>query len=131
MHMWCAAAVYIARLKPTAVVAYLAVTPPAHVGFYTAMGFVPAGDPQPYPYLETEGVNPQVQPMLLEGRALQNLVVGASRVSVQATPEYSLARFEGSHRLRPLLEPSVDRSSGTAVLVPSAREDFTINAALA
>jgi len=102
MHMWCAAAIYLARMKPSAVVVYLAVNPPAHMGFYTTMGFVPAGDPLLYPYLETDGENPWVQPMLLEGYALHKLVLAASRVSVQATPECTIARFDGSHRLRPL-----------------------------
>ena len=47
MHMWCAAAIYLARMKPSAVVVYLAVNPPARMGFYTTMGFVPVWRPTP------------------------------------------------------------------------------------
>ena len=52
MHAWRGIAVQVVRRNPRAVLVYLAVGRSDHGGFYSAMGFVNAGAPVVYPYLE-------------------------------------------------------------------------------
>jgi hypothetical protein len=53
MRAWQGAAIEVVRLQACMVLAYLAVGLSDHMGFYAAMGFVRAGDPVEYPYVET------------------------------------------------------------------------------
>ena len=66
------------------------------------MGFVKAGEPVEYPYVEKlDGTRPQVQPVILEGRALQKLTAGVSGLSVATLDNHRVIRFTNSVRLRP------------------------------
>jgi hypothetical protein len=112
MRMWCGAAIQIARMEPRAILAYLAVGPSDHMGFYTAMGFAPTGNPAVYPYVERQdGGNPLLQPMVLDGVALQKLVIGASRVSFEVLGDYEKVRFGSSPRLRPVADRAALQST--------------------
>jgi hypothetical protein len=72
MRAWRGIGGQIFQRNPCAVLVYLAVG--SHDGFYRAMGFVNAGEPVEYPYLECPGQGlPLVQPKILEGEALAKL----------------------------------------------------------
>ena len=95
-------AVQVVRRNPRAVLVYLAVGRSDHGGFYKAMGFVDAGAPVEYPYLEgpDEG-RLWVQPMLLEGDALAKLTSNVHRLKIETRDNYQTIRFDNSDRLRP------------------------------
>lgn len=100
MHAWRGIAVQVVRRNPRAVLVYLAVG--THGGFYTAMGFVNAGVPVEYPYLECPGQGlPWVQPMILEGEALAKLTSNVHRLKIETPDKYLTIRFDNSDRLRP------------------------------
>ena len=102
VRVWYGAALQVARLQARAVLVYLAVGSSKHFGFYAAMGFVGAGGPVEYPFVETlDGHRPQVQPMILEGTSLQKLVIGVSRLNVEVLSNHRIVRFDTSLRLRP------------------------------
>ncbi|MGH7906992.1 MAG: hypothetical protein ACREP6_10220, partial [Candidatus Binataceae bacterium] len=66
--VWCGAAVQGHVRKPRAVLAYKIVGPAEDVGGYLSIGFVKAGEPIIFPYIETtDGGDLWVQPLLLEG----------------------------------------------------------------
>ena len=105
MRAWHGAAIQVVRLQACAVLAYLAVGSSDHMGFYFAMGFVKAGKPVEYPFVETlDGAKPQVQPVILEGKALQKLTTGVSALSVTTLDDHRIVRFSNSARLRPSLQ---------------------------
>ena len=105
MRAWHGAAIQVVRLQACAVLAYLAVGSSHHMGFYSAMGFVKAGKPVEYPFVEAlDGAKPQVQPVILEGRALQKLTTGVSALSVTTLDDHRIVRFSNSARLRPCLQ---------------------------
>jgi hypothetical protein len=66
------------------------------------MGFVNAGTPVEYPYLEgpDEG-RLWVQPMILEGEALARLTSNVHRLKIETPDDYLTIRFDNSNRLRP------------------------------
>jgi hypothetical protein len=100
MRAWRGIAVQVVRRDPCAVLVYLAVG--THDGFYTAMGFVNAGDPVEYPYLEEPGHgSPWVQPKILEGEALAKLTANVRRLKINTPDDYLTIRFDNSDRLRP------------------------------
>ncbi len=101
MRMWCGAAIQIARQAPRAVLAYLAVGDSDHMGFYSAMGFVPFGRPAQFKYLETENGFPWVQPVILHGEPLERLVQATSNLQIEADDAFATVRFGKSLRLRP------------------------------
>jgi len=112
MRVWCGAAIHLARLKPRAILAYLAVGHADHMGFYTAMGFAPVGNLVEYPYVERlQGGNPLLQPMLLDGAALQKLVIAASRLSIDPPDNSATIRLRGSLRLRPFADQAIPQSN--------------------
>lgn len=102
MHAWRGIAVQVVRRNPRAVLVYLAVGRSDHGGFYKAMGFVDAGAPVEYPYLEgpDEG-RLWVQPMVLEGDALTKLTSNVHRLKIETRDNYQTIRFDNSDRLRP------------------------------
>ena len=106
MKMWCGAAIQIARRHPRAVLAYLAVGMSDHMGFYRAMGFVPFGRPVQFTYLRSEAGFPWVQPVILQGEALEKLVVASSRLPVEMDDGLATLRFKERLRLRPSAVPS-------------------------
>ena len=102
MHAWRGIAVQVVRRKPRAVLVYLAVGRSDHDGFYTAMGFVNAGVPVEYPYLEgPDQGRLWVQPKILEGEALAKLTANVSRLKIDTPDNYLTIRFDNSDRLRP------------------------------
>jgi hypothetical protein len=102
MHAWRGIAVQVVRRNPRAVLVYLAVGRSDHGGFYSAMGFVNAGTPVEYPYLEgpDEG-RLWVQPMILEGDALARLTSNVHRLKIESPDNFLTIRFDNSNRLRP------------------------------
>jgi hypothetical protein len=102
MHAWRGIAVQVVRRNPRAVLVYLAVGRSDHAGFYKAMGFVDAGVPVEYPYLEgpDEG-RLWVQPMMLAGEALAKLTSNVHRLKIETQDNYQTIRFDNSDRLRP------------------------------
>jgi hypothetical protein len=102
MRVWHGAAIQVVRLQACTVLVYLAVGSSDHMGFYTAMGFVKAGEPVEYPFVKAlDGASPWVWPMILEGKALQNLILGVARLSVETLDNHHIVRFMNSVRLRP------------------------------
>ena len=100
MRAWRGIAVQVVRRNPRAVLVYLAVG--THDGFYTAMGFVNAGEPVEYPYLEEpDQGRPWVQPKILEGEALARLTANVHRLKIETADNYRTIRFDNSDRLRP------------------------------
>ena len=100
MRAWRGIAVQVVRRDPRAVLVYLAVG--THDGFYTAMGFVNAGDPVEYPYLEEpDQGSPRVQPKILAGEALAKLTANVRRLKIDTPDDYLTIRFDNSDRLRP------------------------------
>jgi len=120
MQIWRAAAIYVARRKPAAVLAYLAVKPAAHGGFYAAMGFRPLGRIQPYVYLETPEGNPLVQGMVLDGEALQRLVEAASRLRVDSCRGSDITRFSNSGRLRQAVATEREKCLPSEIILRAA-----------
>lgn len=102
MHAWRGIAVQVVRRNPRAVLVYLAVGRSDHGGFYTAMGFVNAGTPVEYPYLEgPDQGRLWVQPMILEADALAKLTANVRRLRIDTPDNYLTIRFDNSDRLRP------------------------------
>ena len=116
MRAWHGAAIQVVRLQACAVLAYLAVGSSDHMGFYSAMGFVKTGKPVEYPFVEAfDGTKPLVQPVILEGRALQKLTTGVSALSVTTLDDHRIVRFSNSARLRPYLQqPTFPQSPQSA-----------------
>jgi hypothetical protein len=116
MHAWRGIAVQVVRRDPRAVLVYLAVG--SHGGFYTAMGFVNAGAPVEYPYLECPGQGlPWVQPMVLEGEALAKLTSNVHRLKIETPDNYLTIRFDNSDRLR----PATNRFAAGVEEIPAAQ----------
>ena len=102
MHAWRGIAVQVVRRDPCAVLVYLAAGRSDHGGFYSAMGFVNAGAPVEYPYLEgPDQGRLWVQPMVLENEALAKLTANVHRLKIDTTDDYRTIRFDNSNRLRP------------------------------
>ena len=115
MHAWRGIAVQVVRRNPRAVLVYLAVGRADHGGFYTAMGFVNAGVPVEYPYLEgPDQGRLWVQPMILEADALAKLTANVRRLKIETPDDYLTIRFDNSDRLRPAADRYPLRAGGTA-----------------
>jgi len=88
------AAILAGLLDARAMLAYLGVRPFDGTPFYRATGFVDAGDPVEYPYLETiKGESIWAQPMILEGESLAKLTRAASQLIIEANEDNSVLRF--------------------------------------
>ncbi|MFZ0890108.1 MAG: hypothetical protein WA005_16815 [Candidatus Binataceae bacterium] len=95
------------REEVRALLVYLAVEPFDSTAFYTSRGFVKAGEPFEYPYLETLDGGPiWSQAMILEGEALQKLGKVMLRL-IAAGPLDNSGRFRLKNFLG--LRPSLDR----------------------
>jgi hypothetical protein len=103
IYAWRGIAVQVVQRNPRAVLVYLAAGRSDHGGYYSAMGFVDAGTPVEYPYLEgPDQGRLWVQPMILEGEALAKLIANVRRLRIDTPDNYLTVRFDGSDRLRPL-----------------------------
>lgn len=123
---WFGAAAPARQAGARAVLAYLAVKPFGDIGFYLATGFVKAGEPIEYPYVETlDGGRIWVQPMLLEGEALQNLITLASGLSMGTSDDSKRIRLRDFLRTDPSSGPQVsplrDATVGSRTLALLAR----------
>ena len=88
------AAILAGLLDAKAILAYLGVKPFDGTPFYRAAGFVNAGEPVEYPYLETlKGERILAQPMILSGESLAKLTRVFSQLIVEATDDCSVLRF--------------------------------------
>lgn len=112
MHSWRGIAVQVVHRDPNAVLVYLAAGSSDHCGFYSAMGFVKAGEIVEHPYLEgPDDGKLWVQPMILAGDALARLTASVRMQSIDALDDYRIIRFSNSDRLR----PCVNRRTNPAV----------------
>ncbi len=102
MYSWRGIAVQLLHRDPSAVLVYLAAGSSDHCGFYSAMGFVKAGDIVEHPYLEgPDDGKLWVQPMLLAGDALARMTATVRMQAIYALDDYQVIRFGNSERLRP------------------------------
>jgi hypothetical protein len=102
MHSWRGIAVQVVHRNPNAVLVYLAAGSSDHCGFYSAMGFVKAGEIVEHPYLEgPDNGKLWVQPMILNGEALARLTASVRMQTIDARDDYRIIRLGNSDRLRP------------------------------
>ncbi len=91
--VWCGAAVAGSRQQPRAALVYMVVGQVDRTGAYLTAGFVKAGEPFPYPYLETvDGREVRVQALVLDGEAMQRLVKVLSRTTAGVADERGAVR---------------------------------------
>jgi hypothetical protein len=92
----------VVHRNPNAVLVYLAAGSSDHCGFYSAMGFVKAGEIVEHPCLEgPDNGKLWVQPMILAGEALARLTVSVRMQTIDARDDYRIVRLGNSDRLRP------------------------------
>ena len=102
IHAWRGIAVQVVQRAPRAVLIYLAVRGADHGGFYSAMGFVEAGEPVEYTHLQrSDRAKLWVQPMILDGDALARLTASVRALKIESLNDYRIVRFSKSDRLRP------------------------------
>src|SRR5208283_3082101 len=88
------AAILAGLLDARAILAYLAVKPFDATPFYRTGGFVNAGEPVEYPYLETlKGEAIWVQPMNLGDESLAKVTRVFSQLIVETGDDYRVLRF--------------------------------------
>ncbi len=88
-------AIMAGLLEARAILVYLAVKPFDGTPFYRTGGFVDAGEPVEYPYLETlKGEAIWAQPMIMEGEALEKLSRVFSRLIVETCDDNRVLRFK-------------------------------------
>jgi hypothetical protein len=88
-------AIMAGLLEARAILVYLAVKPFDGTPFYRTGGFVDAGEPVEYPYLETlKGETIWAQPMIMEGEALAKLSRVFSRLTVETCDDNRVLRFK-------------------------------------
>ena len=89
------AAILAGLLDARAILAYLGVRPFDGTPFYRATGFVNAGEPVEYPYLETlKGESIWAQPMILEGESLTKLTRVFAQLIIETNDDFSVLRFK-------------------------------------
>ena len=128
MKVWCGGAIQIARRNPRAVLAYLAVGMSDHSGFYCAMGFVPFGRPVQFTYLKSAAGFPWVQPVILQGEALEKLVAASSQLPFETDDEFTTLRFKPGLRLRPFTVPSARQMAWDVQTTSAYRESQEMQA---
>jgi len=89
------AAILAGLLDARAILVYLAVKPFDGTAYYRTGGFVDAGEPVEYPYLETlKGDSIWAQPMIMEGEALAKLSRVFSKLIIETNEDHSVLRFK-------------------------------------
>jgi hypothetical protein len=127
--VWCGAAVAANRQQPRAALVYMVVGPVDRTVSYLTAGFVKAGEPFAYPYLETvDGGEVRVQALVLEGEPMARLTKVLSRMTSGVPDERGAIRVKDFLGLGP--QPS-NRSHFPAIepvaavhRVEPARVDF-------
>jgi hypothetical protein len=116
--VWCGAAVAGSRHQPRAALVYLVVGQIDRTESYMTAGFVKAGEPFPYPYLETvDGREVRVQALVLEGEAMQRLIKVLSRMTAGVADERGAVRIRDVFGVSPQASdrgvyPAVERVVG-------------------
>lgn len=88
------AAILAGAMGTRAILAYLGVKPFDGTPFYRAAGFVDAGEPVEYPYLETITGQPILaQPMILEGDSLRKLCAAFSQLVIDLSDDHRVLHF--------------------------------------
>jgi len=137
MHSWRGIAVQVVHRNPNAVLVYLAAGSSSdHGGFYSAMGFVKAGEIVAHPYLEgPDDGTLWVQPMILHGEALARLTASVRMQTIDARDDYRIIRFGNSDRLRPcslrrtsaaVAARAPDNAIASATIVRSVTQESTV-----
>jgi hypothetical protein len=89
------AAIMAGLLDARAILVYLAVKPFDGTSYYRTGGFVDAGEPVEYPYLETlTGESIWAQPMIMEGEALARLSRVFSKLIIETRDDNRILRFK-------------------------------------
>src|ERR1700688_2837385 len=127
MHSWRGIAVQVVHRNPNAVLVYLAAGSSSdHGGFYSAMGFVKAGEIVEQPDLEgSDSGKLWVQRMILNGEALARLTASVRTQTIDARDDYRIIRLGNSDRLRPC---SIRRT--TAVVAARAPDSAIARASI-
>jgi len=113
MHSWRGLAIQLFRRNPGAVLVYLAAGSSDHCGFYSAMGFVKAGEIVEHPHLEgPDDGKLWVQPMVLAGDPIARLMATVRTHTFDALDNYRIVRFSIRDRLRP--DPRIAASDAGA-----------------
>jgi hypothetical protein len=108
MLAWAGLAVPMRLIGTQAVLAYLAAGEGQgdHAGFYTSMGFEPAGPIVEHPFVEDpQGGNLPVQPVLLQGEAFEKVVNAFAKACIEYSDD---ARV---FHLKSFIRPLVRRAS--------------------
>lgn len=88
------AAILAGLLDARALLAYLSVKPFDGTPFYRGMGFVNAGEPLEYPYLETLAGQPILaQAMIMQGAALERLTEAFLGLIIETRDDNRILRF--------------------------------------
>jgi len=112
------AAIMAGLLDARALLAYLGAKPFDGTTFYRGIGFVNAGEPVEYPYLETLNGEPiWAQPMILEGEGLARLTRAFKRLIIETRDNNRVVRFKNFMR---------EKSEG--VIQVTARNGFFVPA---
>jgi hypothetical protein len=105
LFAWCGAVVPVVAKQIRTIVVYLAIGPAHNAAFYRRTGFVEVGDAVVYPYAERlDGGEIRVQPMILEGQALQKLARSLSRFISRTSEDQTKIRLKSFPGLRPVLD---------------------------
>jgi len=114
---WAGLAVPMRLLGIKAAIAYLAAgtNESDHAGFYTSMGFMPAGSIVAHPFVETaSGGRQLVQPVVLQGAALDNVITAFAQACTSFSPDTQI--FQLKHRVRPFVRHACTRP--TSIDIP-------------
>jgi hypothetical protein len=118
------AAIMAGLLDARAMLAYLGVKPFDGTAFYRGIGFVDAGEPVEYPYLEMlNGEAIWAQPMILEGEGLARLTRAFARLIIETRDDNRVVRFTNFMRQKSARAVHVTARNGFFVPAPAAAEN--------
>ena len=111
------AAILAGAMETRAILAYLGLKPFDGTSFYRAAGFVDAGEPVEYPYLETITGQPILaQPMILEGESLRKLSTVFSQLIISLSDDHRVLHFRNFLQRKPdQPKPSKLRATESAI----------------
>jgi hypothetical protein len=115
------AAILAGLLKARALLAYLSVKPVDGTPFYRGVGFVNAGEPIKYPYLETLTEEPiWAQPMIMDGEALNKLTRAFASLITETRDDNRVIRFSSFIGRKPESSLRVTAREGFFVPPPAS-----------